>query len=95
MMVEALKQAGSLQVSRDVLKIPVNTGDNWSAQCFRVAGETASGSAALRGFCALKSQLTSPSWMERVVKGGRGVHRLCACGESWGVLVLMVLTADG
>ena len=53
-MVEVLKQSGTWQVSREMLKMSVNTGDSWSAQCFRVDGETESGPAVLRGFCLLK-----------------------------------------
>ena len=33
MMVEDLRQAGTWHVSREVLKMLVNTGDSWSAQC--------------------------------------------------------------
>ena len=40
MMVEVLKQAGTWHVSSEVLEMSVNTGDSWSAQCFRVGGET-------------------------------------------------------
>ena len=67
MTVEDLRRAGTWHVSREVLKMVVNTGDNWSAQCLRVAGNTESGPAALRGFCLLKSLLTSLSSMERAV----------------------------
>jgi len=63
------KQAGTWHVSREVLKMSVNTGDSWSAQCFRVEGETESGPAAFRGFCFLNSLLTSLSRMARVVAG--------------------------
>ena len=45
----------------------VNTGDSWSVQCFRADGETESGPATLRGFCLLKSLLTSLSCRQRVV----------------------------
>ena len=49
-----------------------------SAQCFRVAGETESGPAALQGFCLLKSLLTR---MERdvfvvVEEGSSGVGKV-------------------
>ena len=46
MMVEDLKQAGTWRVSSEVLKMSVNTRDSWSAQCFKVEGETESGVAA-------------------------------------------------
>ena len=35
----------------------VNTGDSWSAQCFREDGETESGQAAFRGFAGPASEL--------------------------------------
>ena len=53
MMLEDLKTAGTWHVSREILKMFVNTGDSWSAQCFGVAGETESGQATLQGFCLL------------------------------------------
>lgn len=40
MMLVDLKQAGTSHVSSEVLKMFVNTGDSWSAQCFSVEGET-------------------------------------------------------
>ena len=67
MMVEDLKQAGMWHVSSEVLNMSVNTRDSWSAQCFRVEGETESGPAALQTFCLLNSLLTSLSKMERVI----------------------------
>src|SRR4029434_10967378 len=45
----------------------LHTGYSGLSQCFRIVGETESGPAALRGFCLLKSLLTSLSRMERVV----------------------------
>ena len=35
MMVEDLRQAGTWHVSREVMKMVLNTGDSWSAQCLR------------------------------------------------------------
>ncbi len=63
MMVEVLKQPGTWHFSKEVLKISVSTGDSWSAQYFRMDGETESGPAAFRGFCLLKTL----SWMEKDV----------------------------
>ena len=64
MMVEVLKQAGTTHSASEVLKMSVNTGDSWSAQYLSVEGETASGPAALRGFCLFKSLLTSLLWCD-------------------------------
>ena len=61
MMVDVLKQAGTTHSASEVLKMFVNTGDSWSAQYLIVEGETASGPAALRGFCLFNSLLTSLS----------------------------------
>ncbi len=83
MMVEDLKQAGTCYVSTEVLKMSMNTGDSWSAQCFRVDGETESVPAALRGFCLLKIPLTSVSKMENgfTVGWGQGASEVWSCGE--------------
>ena len=43
-MVEFLKQTDTWQVSSELLKMSLNTGDSRSAQCFKVDGETVSGS---------------------------------------------------
>ena len=83
MIVEYLKTAGTWHVSREVLNMLVNTGDSWSAQCFRVGGETESGPAALRGFYLLNSLLTLlREWtVVSVVVGASGVGR-CGSGQS-------------
>ena len=49
------------------LKMVVKTGASWSAQCFRLEDDTASGPAALRLFCFPKSRFTSRS---STMKGG-------------------------
>ena len=50
----------------------LNTGASWSAQNFRMEGETTSGPAAFRGFCLLNRRFTSLTETER-------------CGRSEGV----------
>lgn len=64
-------------ISSEVLKISVNTRDSWSAQCFRVDGETESGPAALWRFCLLYCLLTSLSRIERgVTVDGKGASEV-------------------
>ncbi len=59
MMVECLKQQGTLHSSRDLLKICVKMGASWSAQTFRQAGEIPSGPKAFLDFCLLKTRYKS------------------------------------
>ncbi len=59
MMVERLKQQGTLHSSRDLLKICVKIGASWSIQTFRQAGEIPSGPEAFLDFCFLKTFSTS------------------------------------
>lgn len=40
-----LDDGGGLEVSNEALKMSANAGDSWSAQCFKVDGETESGPA--------------------------------------------------
>ncbi|KAM8840627.1 uncharacterized protein AB9W97_001348 isoform 1-T1 [Spinachia spinachia] len=49
-MVEALKQAGTWHVSKEVLKMTVNTEDSCSAQCFRVQRRRSPGRLLYEGF---------------------------------------------
>lgn len=72
-----IKAHDSWRVSSELLRVSVNTVDNWSAQRFRVDGGTQFGPAALRGSCVLESLFTSLSSMERGVNcwallSGRG-----------------------
>ena len=42
-----LKQAGTMHSTSEVLKMSLNTGDSWSAQCLRVERKTESGPVGL------------------------------------------------
>ena len=77
MMVEVLKHAGMRHSSSEALKMLVNTGASWSAQCFRADGETESGPAAFRGFGLLNRfftclSVTEKGGEEEGVRGWRG-----------------------
>lgn len=96
MMVEVLKQAGTWHISKEVLKISVNTGDSWSAQCFKVDGETESGPAAFRGFCLLKILFTSLSWIVRDIPlmglEGEGAVKVWSCEEASAPAVVKLMS---
>ncbi len=59
MMVECLKNGGTLHSSSDLLKIFVKMRASWSAQDFRLAGVTLSGPGAFFLFCFWKTWHTS------------------------------------
>ena len=66
--VDNLKQWGTICNVTEVLKISVNTGVNWSAQCLRVDVSIPSGPGAFRTFCFRRTCLTSVSSI--VIGGG-------------------------
>ncbi len=72
MIVEHLKHEGTSHSSSDLLKIFVKMGASWSAQDFRQACVTPSGSGAFFLFCFRKTWHTSSSliWIAGVGRGG-------------------------
>ncbi len=76
MMVESLKNEGTLHSSSNLLKICVRMGASWSAQDFRQAGVTPSGSGAflllifLETWCTSSSLICSAGVGEVGVAGG-------------------------
>ncbi|MEQ2288755.1 hypothetical protein AMECASPLE_026079 [Ameca splendens] len=79
-MVEDFRQGGMEHWERDCLKMAVKILANWSAQSPSTLPVTPSGPAALRGFTALKTLLTSCISTVKVWLS-RGVD--CSVGPRW------------